>query len=105
MEPLTPTPLPAKSTAVPGKFSRVATSACSRGVFGNFWHSRLETANLSHLNHLSPFPGQPCPSRERWSDGAGFGMTGGQAAAVRPALFRRLDRKSIERRGSARLGR
>src|ERR1700676_3474566 len=57
-----PRPSPASGTAVPGKFSRVATSACSRGVFGNFWHSRLETANLSHLNHLSPFPGQPCAS-------------------------------------------
>src|SRR6266581_8868746 len=28
--------------AVPGKFLRVVTSACSGGVFGNLSHSRLE---------------------------------------------------------------
>src|SRR5712691_6055973 len=64
--------LPRKRRAVPGKFLRVVTSACSGGVFGNLSHSRLETANLSHLNHLSPFPGQPCRKRERGqaADGA-----------------------------------
>ena len=54
--------VPVTRRAVPGKFSRVVTSACGAGAFGSFWHSRLETANLSHLNHLSPFPGQPCAS-------------------------------------------
>src|SRR5438093_12139722 len=26
-------------------------------------HARLETTKLSHMNHLSPFPGQPCRKR------------------------------------------
>ena len=49
--------------SVRGKNSRVATSACSDCVRSLCWHSRLKTSNLSHLNHLSPFPGQPCRAR------------------------------------------
>ena len=46
--------------SVRGKNSRVATSACSDCVRSLCWHSRLKTSNLSHLNHLSPFPGHSC---------------------------------------------
>src|SRR5437660_4471833 len=41
-------------------------------------HARLETTKVSHMNHLSPFPGQPCacgerstPERERRVSGEG----------------------------------
>ena len=51
---------PRSRRSVRGKNSRVATSACSNCVRSIRWHSRLRTSNLSHLNHLSPFPGHSC---------------------------------------------
>src|SRR5713226_6845217 len=46
-------PRPALAQECPGKNSRVATSACSNCIGSIFWHSKLKTSNLSHLNHLS----------------------------------------------------
>ena len=60
--------------AVRGKFRESFQSTAMTGLAGIFWQSRLASAKVNQLNHLSTFPGQPCA------------RGGGKQEASRPQL-------------------
>src|SRR5262249_52777804 len=51
---------PAFAHGCPGKNSGVSASGWNDWDCSILWHAGLGTVKLSHMNHLSPFPGQPC---------------------------------------------